>query len=128
MLLLLCIPLPDLLVGYVWCNLGREGMPCHAAGITSAESGPVPVHWNAPNGTWVTTTTSNPASPGGPVRLPSPEAAPAEASASSGMQNWLYMTCTDFTTFVVEDATIWLCSLLIHFVVKLSILQCSMCM
>ncbi|DBA71605.1 TPA: hypothetical protein ACH3X2_001069 [Trebouxia sp. C0005] len=52
-------------------------------GITSGESGPVPVHWNAPNGTWVTTTTSNPASPGGPVRLPSPEAAPAEASAAS---------------------------------------------
>ncbi len=79
-------------------------MPCGAAGITAGESGPVPVHWNAPNGTWVTTTTSNPASPGGPVRLPSPEAAPAEASAASGMQNLLYVTCTDFSKFV----TIWL--------------------
>ncbi len=101
MLLSLCIPLPDLLVVYLCCSAVREGMPCGAAGITSGESGPVPVHWNAPNGTWVTTTTSNPASPGGPVRLPSPEATPAEASAASGMQNRLYMTCTDFITFVL---------------------------
>ena len=101
MLLSACTALPDVLVGYVCCRRSKEGMPCGAAGITSGEAGPVAVHWNAPNGTWVTTTTSNPASPGGPVRLPSPEAAPAEASAASGMQNWLYMTCNDFITCVI---------------------------
>ncbi len=92
-------------IGYIYVcrKCSSEAMPCGAAGITSAESGPVPVHWNAPNGTWVTTSSSNPASPGGPVRLPSPEAAPAEASAASGMQNWLCI-CTDF----IVVAFIWL--------------------
>lgn len=53
-----------------------------AAGIASASAGPVPVHWNAPDGTWVRTTSSTPASPGAPVRLPS-GSAPAQASAAA---------------------------------------------
>ena len=53
-----------------------------AAGIASASAGPVAVHWNAPDGTWVRTTSSTPASPGAPVRLPS-GSAPAQASAAA---------------------------------------------
>ena len=54
------------------------------AGIASGESGPVAVHWNAPNGTWLKTTSSNPASPGAPTRKPNSESASAEASAAAG--------------------------------------------
>lgn len=54
------------------------------AGITSGNAGPVAVHWNAPNGTWMKTTPSFPASPGTPTRQPSSGSASAEASANSG--------------------------------------------
>ncbi|KAL3131185.1 hypothetical protein ABBQ38_000489 [Trebouxia sp. C0009 RCD-2024] len=52
-------------------------------GITSGNAGPVAVHWNAPNGTWMKTTPSFPASPGTPTRQPSSGSASAEASANS---------------------------------------------
>lgn len=57
----------------------------HDAGIVGADAVPVPVHWESSNGTWVRTTSSDPASPGTPVRLPSgtsPSLASAAASAS----------------------------------------------
>ena len=43
-----------------------------AAAITSGNAAPVPVHWNAPNGTWVQTTASNPVPSGAAVRQLSP--------------------------------------------------------
>lgn len=57
---------------------------CMCAAITSGDSGPVDVHWNAPNGTWMKTTPSNPASPGTPTRKPSSGSARAAASADAG--------------------------------------------
>ncbi|KAL3139257.1 hypothetical protein ABBQ32_006023 [Trebouxia sp. C0010 RCD-2024] len=63
-------------------------------GITSANAGPVAVHWNAPNGTWMKTTPSFPASPGTPTRHPSSGSASAETSADSDSPSDLASTVT----------------------------------
>lgn len=68
----------------IWLFEHQTNSFCMHAGITSGDSTPVAVHWNAPNGTWMQTTSSNPASPGAPTRKPSPGSAPAEASADAG--------------------------------------------
>lgn len=69
------------------------------AGITSGDSGPVAVHWNAPNGTWMQTTYSNPASPGAPTRKPSSGSAPAEASADAGQAPPTCFVCSTLYTY-----------------------------
>ena len=65
----------------VWEQVALSNMLLVDAAITSGNAAPVPVHWNAPNGTWVQTTASNPVPSGAAVRQLSPG---PQASASAG--------------------------------------------